>query len=121
MWKRIRLRRRWAPRTIGPPCASIRRELGLTPREIVMLVKLNRAFTIAASLALAIVVAPSFSNSEFVPVKHAHATYSRIRIADAHSDVCLANEQQCLQGCDGATSCSNQCEANYQGCLSQGQ
>jgi hypothetical protein len=90
--------------------------------EIAMTMKLGRLFISGASLAftLAIVSTSSVSSTEFVPASRAiDRTYSRI--ADAHADVCLANEQQCLQGCAGATSCSNQCEANYQGCMSQGQ
>jgi len=43
-----------------------------------------------------------------------------VRLAQTHADICLDNETQCLQGCDGAQSCSNQCEVNYQGCMSQG-
>jgi len=40
---------------------------------------------------------------------------------DTHAQVCLTNEQNCLKGCDGATSCSNQCKVNYQKCMEQGQ
>ena len=43
-----------------------------------------------------------------------------VRLAQTHADICLQNEQQCLQGCDGAESCSAQCETNYQGCMDQG-
>lgn len=43
-----------------------------------------------------------------------------VRLAQTHADICLDNETQCLQGCDGAESCSAQCEANYQGCMNQG-
>jgi len=39
--------------------------------------------------------------------------------ADTHSDLCLANYKQCLKGCDGATSCSNQCKVNYDNCMKQ--
>jgi hypothetical protein len=38
---------------------------------------------------------------------------------DAHSDACLANYKQCIKGCDGATSCSNQCKTNYDNCMRQ--
>jgi hypothetical protein len=31
--------------------------------------------------------------------------------------VCKANYDQCMRGCGGATSCSNQCMTNYNGCL----
>jgi hypothetical protein len=43
------------------------------------------------------------------------------RIADTHAEICAQNRDQCLKGCDGAESCSNQCETNYQGCMAQGQ
>ncbi len=45
----------------------------------------------------------------------------RLRLADAHSDACLWNRTQCLKGCDGASSCSNQCQVNYDNCMRQGQ
>ncbi|MDE2163347.1 MAG: hypothetical protein KGJ53_09305 [Alphaproteobacteria bacterium] len=45
---------------------------------------------------------------------------SIMRFADGHADICLSNEQQCLKGCDGATSCSKQCVANYDGCMKEG-
>jgi hypothetical protein len=32
-------------------------------------------------------------------------------------EVCLSNYNQCMRGCDGMQSCSNQCQRNYQGCL----
>jgi hypothetical protein len=39
--------------------------------------------------------------------------------ADDHAQICLNNYNQCLKGCDGATSCNNQCLTNYNGCLGQ--
>jgi hypothetical protein len=83
---------------------------------------LGRLFLFATSFAFALAtVAPSsLSDTEIAPARHAiPRAYSRI--VDAHADVCLANEQQCLQGCAGATSCSNQCQVNYQACMAQGQ
>ena len=38
---------------------------------------------------------------------------------DGHADLCLANYNQCMKGCDGATSCSNQCKVNYDACMKQ--
>jgi hypothetical protein len=32
-------------------------------------------------------------------------------------EVCKANYDQCMRGCAGAQSCSNQCMTNYNGCL----
>ena len=43
-----------------------------------------------------------------------------LKLAQTHADICLENEQQCLQGCDGAQSCSDQCGTNYEGCMNQG-
>jgi hypothetical protein len=31
--------------------------------------------------------------------------------------MCLANYNQCLKGCDGATQCSNACKVNYDQCI----
>jgi hypothetical protein len=39
---------------------------------------------------------------------------------DAHTQACQYNYNQCMTGCGGAASCSNQCKANFDGCLSQG-
>ncbi len=41
--------------------------------------------------------------------------------AQSHADICQANYDQCIKGCDGATSCSNQCQVNKDGCNAQGQ
>ena len=41
--------------------------------------------------------------------------------AQSHADICQANYDQCIKGCDGATSCSNQCQVNKDGCNNQGQ
>jgi|SwirhisoilCB1_FD_contig_31_13339395_length_477_multi_3_in_0_out_0_1 hypothetical protein len=85
----------------------------------------------AASLAAASV---TFGNTSFGD-GHASARYGAnvvnddasvthalkfLKLAQTHADICLQNEQQCLAGCDGAQSCSNQCEVNYQGCMDQG-
>ena len=44
-----------------------------------------------------------------------------MRIADAHADACMYNYSQCMTGCDGMSSCEGQCQANYDGCMSQNQ
>jgi hypothetical protein len=41
------------------------------------------------------------------------------RLADGHADICMANYTQCMNGCDGMSSCEGQCQANYDGCMSQ--
>jgi len=38
-------------------------------------------------------------------------------ITDAHADACRWNRDNCLKGCAGATSCSNQCVTNYEKCM----
>ena len=44
-----------------------------------------------------------------------------VRIAQSsHTQICQDNYNQCMRGCDGAASCSNQCKVNLDGCLSQG-
>jgi len=40
-----------------------------------------------------------------------------IGMTDAHADACAYNRDVCLKGCNGATSCSNQCLVNYQKCM----
>jgi hypothetical protein len=42
-----------------------------------------------------------------------------IGMTDAHADACAHNRDVCLKGCDGATSCSNQCWTNYNNCMKQ--
>ena len=42
-----------------------------------------------------------------------------IALPDAHADACRWNRDNCLKGCDGATSCSNQCWTNYNNCMKQ--
>ena len=44
-----------------------------------------------------------------------------IKLADAHTDACVYNYNQCMDGCGGASGCEGQCKANYDGCMSQGQ
>jgi hypothetical protein len=81
----------------------------------------------AASLTAASVTFGSTrdgNTSANVVLRHDDASVHRalkfLRVAQTHADICLQNEQQCLSGCDGAQSCSNQCEVNYQGCMDQG-
>jgi hypothetical protein len=45
------------------------------------------------------------------------ASSQMTRMPDAHADACAHNRDVCLKGCDGATSCSNQCLVNYQKCM----
>jgi hypothetical protein len=87
--------------------------------------------------ALAVLLSPLVAGADFGPnhakagvqspaissVQHVarHGGESFIRLADGHADICKANEDTCLQGCDGATSCSDQCRKNYDGCMGQNQ
>jgi hypothetical protein len=47
------------------------------------------------------------------------AKESMTRLADAHADACMWNYNQCMGGCGGASGCEGQCQANYDGCMSQ--
>lgn len=40
--------------------------------------------------------------------------------AQTHDQICQANRDQCLRGCDGMAQCSNACWVNYNGCLQGG-
>ena len=41
--------------------------------------------------------------------------------AMTHDQICAANRDQCLKGCDGMAQCSNACQINYEKCLQGGQ
>lgn len=41
-------------------------------------------------------------------------------VQSSHDQICQSNYNVCMNGCGGATSCSSQCKANLDGCLSQG-
>jgi hypothetical protein len=43
--------------------------------------------------------------------------WSKPAVAQTHDQICKANYDNCIRACDGATSCSNQCLVNYNGCL----
>ena len=63
----------------------------------------------------------AYTHSDSSSINHVQsAARAGVRLAQTHADICLENEQQCLKGCDGAESCSNQCAVNYQGCMDQG-
>jgi hypothetical protein len=49
------------------------------------------------------------------------ALHKYLRLADAHSEACVYNYNQCMNGCGGASGCEGQCQANYDGCMSQNQ
>jgi hypothetical protein len=51
----------------------------------------------------------------------AGAKETMTRLADAHTDACVYNYNQCMDGCGGASGCESQCQANYEGCMAQGQ
>jgi predicted lipoprotein with Yx(FWY)xxD motif len=51
----------------------------------------------------------------------AAAKETMTRLADAHTDACVYNYNQCMDGCGGASGCEGQCKANYDGCMAQGQ
>lgn len=41
--------------------------------------------------------------------------------AVTHDQICQANRDQCLRGCDGMAQCSNACWDNYRRCQQAGQ
>ena len=55
------------------------------------------------------------------PASIAGAKDTMTRLADAHTDACVYNYNQCMDGCGGASGCEVQCQANYDGCIEQGQ
>ena len=79
----------------------------LTKREVRM--KTKKKILAAVIVAAVVVLVGIYMSMTSAPA-----------LADTHSDLCLANYNQCLKGCDGATSCTNQCAVNYNGCLQQG-
>jgi hypothetical protein len=52
-------------------------------------------------------------------VRASLVNYTETIAFSPHSDACLANYNQCIKGCDGATSCSKQCKTNYDNCMKQ--
>ena len=55
------------------------------------------------------------------PASVAGAKDTMTRLADAHADACVYNYNQCMDGCGGASGCEGQCQANYDGCMAQGE
>lgn len=76
--------------------------------------RMSALYLCVAAVALGAVLSPAFAGN--VAARH-HA----IRLADAHADACMYNYTQCMNGCDGMSSCEGQCQANYDGCMSQNQ
>src|SRR5271166_3227327 len=52
-----------------------------------------------------------------VSERYEAASSQMVGMTDAHADACRWNRDNCLKGCDGATSCSNQCWTNYNKCM----
>jgi hypothetical protein len=46
-------------------------------------------------------------------------TSPSLGFAIAHTDACVYNYNQCVNGCGGASGCETQCKANYDGCMAQ--
>jgi hypothetical protein len=82
--------------------------------------------TIVAAACLAAAMAVGLSayapmDSTLTPQEMSRALATlHVRLADAHSDACKANLDQCTKNCAGATSCTNQCQTNYNGCMGNG-
>jgi len=79
----------------------------------------NKEMTIQTDRQLCI-SAPSCGPVTLV-TKTATAPRNRLsptRLA-ANQAACQYNYNQCMRGCGGMASCSNQCAVNYQGCMRQ--
>ena len=57
----------------------------------------------------------------FVGLGGSYMFHATPAAAQSHADICQANYNQCINGCGGAQSCSNQCQTNKDQCNSQGQ
>ena len=76
------------------------------------------AACLAATLAVGL---SAYAPATLTPQEMSRALATlHVRLADGHSDACKANFDQCMKGCSGATSCSNQCQTNYNGCMGNG-
>jgi hypothetical protein len=73
---------------------------------------MSALYLCVAALALGAALSPAVAGDVTAP-------HSAIRLADAHADACMYNYTQCMNGCDGMSSCESQCQANYDGCMSQ--
>ena len=62
-------------------------------------------------------VQSSFRAQPMVSERYKAASSQVLGMTDAHADACKLNRDNCLKGCDGATSCSNQCVTNYDKCM----
>jgi hypothetical protein len=74
----------------------------------------------AATTTATLAYAPTVTKPTVLSSKTVAATRSFLKLAQTHADICKQNYDNCMQGCAGATSCSNQCMTNYNGCMQQG-
>lgn len=70
--------------------------------------KLIRIFTMKKAIFILAIASLTVG---YLLITHTHAS------AGGHDQLCLDNYNQCIKGCDGATSCSNQCKTNYDACM----
>ena len=84
------------------------------------LIKLSFLFSIAV-LCVGATISPSQAgyliNGSETQVQQSEPQSTRPIIVAGSQAVCQANYNQCMRGCGGAQSCSNQCMTNYNGCL----
>jgi hypothetical protein len=76
---------------------------------------MKNRFTILVMLSICVLVSICFATAPGMLIRA-----NPLNLAQSHADICQANLNNCLQGCAGATSCSNQCQVNYQGCMASG-
>ena len=92
---------------------------------ILSLAAISFAFTTTTSTATSqrntgdAVTASAEPSLQVQTVTNERYEVSAFGMPDAHADACAHNRDVCLKGCDGATSCSNQCWTNYNNCMRQ--
>jgi hypothetical protein len=92
-----------------------------TSRMIGMVAAIGLTIATGAA-ALAYEPAPTISAPQTALTPQTLVTMHHMRkLADAHADICKQNLDSCTNGCGGATSCTNQCQTNYNGCMQNGQ
>jgi hypothetical protein len=70
---------------------------------------------LCAGLAVASAHASNLqTNDQATPTQH---NGRPMIVAGGNAALCKANYDQCIKGCDGMASCSNQCTTNYNNCM----
>lgn len=83
----------------------------IKPCQIISLIFLS------VGMAMTSVQAENFHSDYQTQTQVQQLRKNRTIIFAGDPAICKANYDQCIKGCDGAASCSNQCMTNYNGCL----